>query len=114
MSSTTTPNTKIPIFAVGQSRVNAEAIAGIFQSPYYLAGILDTVSTAPYNFTPSNLALALRVLHPRPRAIIVGEAISSEDSANAVKTWKEFVEELEVENPLLIDVGLMLGVGWRE
>jgi hypothetical protein len=96
---------KIPIFAVGQSRVNAEAISGIFQPPYYLAGVLDTISLPPYNFTPSNLALALRVLHPRPRAIIVGEAISSEESADALKVWKEFVEELEIENPLLIDVG---------
>jgi hypothetical protein len=97
---------KIPIFAVGRSRVNAEAISGIFQTPYSLAGVLDTVSAPPYNFTASNLALALRVLHPRPRAIIVGEAISSDDSAIAVKVWKEFVDEFAIETPLLIDVGL--------
>ena len=94
------------MFAVGKSRPDAEAISGIFQTPYYLAGVLDTVSAAPYNFTASNLALALRVLHPRPRAIIVGEAISSDDSTIAVNVWEKFVGELAIENRLLIDVGL--------
>ena len=60
----------------------------------------------PYKFTASNLALALRVLHPRPRALLVGKAISNDDSAIAVKAWKEFVGELAIENRLLIDVGL--------
>jgi len=94
----------ISIFAVGQSRVNAEAISGIFKHPYHLSGILDAVSAPPYNFTPENLALALRVLHPRPRAIIVGEAISASDSAAAVKVWKEYVVECGIEGTLLIDV----------
>jgi hypothetical protein len=94
----------ISIFAVGQSRANAEAISGIITHPYHLSGILDTVSPPPYNFTPENLALALRVLHPRPRAIIVGEAISASDSAGAVRVWKEYVAECDIERALLIDV----------
>jgi hypothetical protein len=94
----------ISIFAVGQSRANAEAISGIFTHPCHLSGILDTISPHPYNFAPENLALALRVLHPRPRAIIVGEAISASDSADAVRVWKEYVLECKIEGSLLIDV----------
>jgi len=109
-STTPTPNSgaaeDILVFAVGKYRTTVERMGPVFRgTPFRFVGILDTASSPePYTFTPDRLRLALRVLYPRPRCFVAGEAIEAGQNAAAVEVWREFVDETDIENPLLINV----------
>ncbi|PYH90000.1 hypothetical protein BO71DRAFT_362375 [Aspergillus ellipticus CBS 707.79] len=90
----TTPT--IPILTIGYKRtVGLNAIPPVFEgTPYVITAFFDIVETPePYNYSPHNLAVALRALHPRPRALVVGHAVSVSLVDEIERVWGEYVEE---------------------
>jgi hypothetical protein len=87
----------IPIIVLGVTRSTALKTSSIFPSDelYRVVAALDrTDSPAEYQASPHNLGVVLRTLHPRPRALITGTAVSAEMLDGFRPVWDGYVRDV--------------------
>ena len=102
-------STLISVFGVGKYSHAVNGPVLLFDgTPFRSCGMPDTASPDPKNFTPDRLGMVLCSWHPYPRCIMVGEAIEPKDNAAAINVWKALAAELNIANPLLINVSICI------
>jgi hypothetical protein len=100
MTSTQTPASNISVVVVGVTRATALATGDAFfvGKPYVVAAALDfTESPVPCQYSPTNLAVVLNALHPRPRALITGTAVPDELLPPIEQVWSSYLETCKVD-----------------
>ena len=81
-----------PILALGKHRAIAKAIGDVLVAHGFpMNGILIT---QPYS--SASLALALRVLEPRPQALLIGGGYSDDEVADAHAVFDQYADEVGV------------------
>ncbi|MCJ1454647.1 hypothetical protein MMC28_005000 [Mycoblastus sanguinarius] len=95
----------IPIVALGVYRHVATKIDPLFApTPYRMVAILDLTSErTAFRYTPYNLGVVLHTLHPRPKVLITGAAITAEMTAESVEVWEDYVREMGEAEGLVIN-----------
>jgi hypothetical protein len=94
------PPTPISILSLSQNRAIVRAIQEhIKPHGYNIGGILESDP-----FSKSELALALRVLEPRPAAVVIGRAYSEEETADAREVFSEYLKEVGIEQGTVIKI----------
>lgn len=80
----------IPILALGKHRDIAKAIGNVLVAQGFpINGILTTQLCSS-----ASLALALRVLEPRPQALLIGGGYSDAEAADAHAVFYEYANEV--------------------
>ena len=70
-----------------------------------MVAILDLTSErTAFRYTPYNLGVVLHTLHPRPKVLITGAAITAEMTAESVEVWEDYVREMGEAEGLVINV----------
>jgi hypothetical protein len=90
----------IAVVMVGVTRDTALATGDTFfaNTPYTVAAALDfTESPAPYQHSPTNLAVVLNTLNPRPRALITGTAVPDDLLPAIDQVWSEYVQRWQID-----------------
>ena len=96
----TSPPT-IPCLTLGKHRPIAQTIAGVLAPHgFSVNGILDI---DPY--TSAELAVALRVLEPRPQALLIGGGYTDEEAKQAQTVFDEYKKEVSLEKGTVVRVG---------
>lgn len=63
------------------------------KTPYTMTSMVDFVETPEqYRYSPQNLGVVLHNLHPRPRALVVGIAVSPSLTDEITAVWNEYVD----------------------
>lgn len=80
-------------------------------TPFRMAAILHLTSQpAAFRYNPHNLGAVLHNLHPRPKVIILGAAISPTMTTESIVVWDTYVEEAKEDGTLVINVLVPIGV----
>ncbi|UPL01793.1 hypothetical protein LCI18_012727 [Fusarium solani-melongenae] len=87
----------IPLVVIGWGRENGIVfMPKIFSdqnSPYVMTAMVDFVETfEPYRYSPQNLGAILHNIHPRPRALVIGIAVSPSLVDEITAIWNEYVD----------------------
>lgn len=94
-------STSIYVLTLGKHRPIALTIAGVLAPHnYHVSGILSSQT-----YSSSELALALRVLNPLPRVLLVGGGYTDEEADQAKEVFKEYAKEVEVADGTVVRVG---------
>ena len=90
----------VPCLTIGRHRDIARSVASVLAPHgFSVNGIL---SMNPWS--DSELALVLRVLEPRPQALLLGGGYSDEDAENAQAVFDEYKKEMDIPNGKLVRV----------
>ena len=103
------PAPQVPCLTLGRHREIAKNVAD-FLAPHGFSvnGILSM-----NKWSPSDLAVALRVLEPSPQALLIGGGYSDEEAANARAAFDAYMKELDIPNGKVVrvDPGVIDKVG---
>ncbi|KAK9417424.1 hypothetical protein SUNI508_08784 [Seiridium unicorne] len=100
MAATQEQQNHIPVVVIGVTRGTALATGDAFfvNTPYIVAAALDfTESPDPYQYSPTNLAIVLNCLHPRPRVLVTGTAVPDDLLPAIDQAWTEYVNRWKVD-----------------
>lgn len=90
----------ISILSLSQNRAVVRTIQEhIKPHGYSIGGILESDP-----FSKTELALALRVLEPRPVAVVVGRGYSEEETAETREVFSEYLKEVGLERGTVIKI----------
>ena len=97
------PHCRLSVVVIGVHRLDALGAAAALdplRPNYRVVSCLDyTESPEPLRFSPHNLAVVLNSLHPRPKALVTGTAVSNATLKEIEPIWKRHVREaIELEN----------------
>ena len=92
--------TTIPCVTIGRHRDIARNVAS-FLAPHGFSvnGILSI-----HTWSDSELALVLRVLEPRPQALLIGGGYTDEEAEKAQAVFDEYTKEMDISNGKLVRV----------
>lgn len=92
--------TVIPILTLGRHREIAQSVAKVLQPHgFSVNGILSLE-----NYSSTDLALALRVLEPRPQALLIG-GYTDEEAEQGRTVFDEYMKETGVSGGTVVKVG---------
>lgn len=90
----------VSIVSLSQNRIVVRAIHGhITPHGYNIGGVLESDP-----FSTNDLALALRVLEPRPRAVVVGRGYSDDEASQVREIFAEYTKEVGNEDGTVIKI----------
>ncbi len=90
----------IPILTLGKHREVSHSIAKVLAPHgFSVNGVLSSVP-----FRTSDLALALRVLEPRPQALLVGGVYNKEEAEQAQEVFNVYMREVGVSSGAFVRV----------
>ncbi|KAI0202603.1 hypothetical protein F4808DRAFT_420730 [Astrocystis sublimbata] len=93
-------HTPISVLSLSQNRAVVRAIHDhISPLGFKIGGILESNP-----FSTNELALALRVIEPRPQAIIVGRGYSDEETSSARQVLSQYMRDAGIENGTVIKI----------
>lgn len=90
----------ISILSLSQNRAVVRTIDDhVKVHGYVIGGILESDP-----FSEQDLSLALRVLEPAPRAIVIGRGYSEEEATMSRKVFNEFAESAGIKDGIVIKI----------
>ena len=97
----------IPIVALGEHRAIASSMDPLFAGTLYRPAAIMDLNQEPESvrYSAQNLTVVLYNLHPRPKVIIIGSALSQEIAVESTAVWNSYVDKVKEEDTLLINVG---------
>ncbi|KAI0874254.1 hypothetical protein GGS24DRAFT_353017 [Hypoxylon argillaceum] len=92
--------TLISVLSLSQNRSVVRAIHDhISPHIFTINGILESDP-----FEPSELALALRVVEPRPQVVLVGRGYSEEETSSVRQIFSQYMTEVGIEKGTVIKI----------
>ena len=91
----------IPILTLGRHRPIGQTIAGILAPHGFSVNGILIIDT----YASKELAAALRVLEPRPQALLVGGGFTDEEAEQAKLVFDEYKKDVELERGTVVRVG---------
>ncbi|CAN9395467.1 unnamed protein product [Alternaria alternata] len=83
----------IAILSLSRNRAVVRTIHEYVQPRgYIVGGVLDSKP-----FSAQELALALRVLEPRPQVLCIGRGYSEDDTSEARKIFHDYLKEVDID-----------------
>ncbi len=90
----------IPCLTIGRHRDIARNVANVLAPHgFSVNGILSM-----HTWSDSELATVLRVLEPRPQALLIGGGYTDEEGEKAQAVFDEYTKELDIPNARLVRV----------
>ncbi|EUC40778.1 hypothetical protein COCMIDRAFT_107890 [Bipolaris oryzae ATCC 44560] len=90
----------ISILSISQNRAVVRTIHDYVKSHgYVIAGILESDP-----FSADDFSLALRILEPAPRAVVIGRGYSGEEATESRKIYSEFAKSVGVKDGIVIKI----------
>lgn len=95
----------VPLVTIGVNRNTAlethQALINLDRANYHVVACLDFVnSPEAYRFSPQNLGVVLHALYPRPKGLVTGTAVGSEELESIKQIWDAYVENTIVKEQL--------------
>lgn len=87
----------IPLVVIGWGRkvgvTLPPKVLSDYKTPYTMTAMVDFVETLEqYRYSPKNFGVVLHNLHPGPRALVVGIAVSPSLTDEITAVWNEYVD----------------------
>ncbi len=90
----------IPCLTVGRHRDIARNVASVLAPHgFSVNGILSM-----HTWSDSELAMALRVLEPRPQTLLIGGGYTDEEAEKAQAVFDEYTKEMDISNGKMVRV----------
>lgn len=93
-------NTSVSVLSLSQNRVFVRTIDSHIRPHGYLVG--GVLESDP--FSEEQLAIALRVLEPRPQALLIGKGYSDSETAKARNVFASYMRDASVEKGTVIKI----------
>ena len=90
----------VPCLTIGRHRDIARSVASVLAPHGFSVNGILSMNT----WSDSELALVLRVLEPRPQALLLGGGYTDEDAEKAQAVFDEYTKEMDIPNGKLIRV----------
>ena len=90
----------VPCLTIGRHRDIARSVASVLAPHGFSVNGILSMNT----WSDSELALVLRVLEPRPQALLLGGGYTDEDAQKAQAVFDEYTKEMDIPNGKLVRV----------
>ncbi|MCJ1457105.1 hypothetical protein MMC28_007471 [Mycoblastus sanguinarius] len=96
-----TPTSVIPILTIGKHRDIGQEVGRVLAPHGFSVNGILSMQT----YSPTELALVLRVLEPRPQALLIGGGYSDAEAEQAEVAFNDYRKEVGVSDGKFVRVG---------